>query len=204
MAFPAPPIRLLLTFTLTIMRKTAAILLLMLFVFNTIGYKLWFSIAMHQADNRLEASLDKNNFNEEDLFTLKIPINLPYQNSWTSFERINGEITVDGETYMYVQRKVANDTMFLQCIRHTEKINLQQKSDDYFGKVNDVADNNGAKKLPGKTANFLKFRVSDFTNDITPWKCGSFIQDPRVYALKPFINSSSTHIQQLIKPPQSV
>ena len=186
------------------MRKTAAILLLMLFVFNAIGYKLWFSIAMQQADNRLEASLDKNNFNEQDLFTLKIPINLPYQNTWASFERINGEITVDGETYMYVQRKVVNDTMFLQCIRHTEKINLQQKSNDYFVKVNDVADNNGAKKVPGKTANFLKSGVSDFTNDITPWKCASFVQDPKVYATKPVINNSSTHIQQLIKPPQSV
>lgn len=204
MAPNAPPIGLLRIFTFRTMRKTAAILLIMLFVFNTIGYKLWFSVAMQQADNRLEASLDKNNFNEQDLFTLKIPINLPYQNTWASFERINGEITVDGETYMYVQRKVVNDTMFLQCIRHTEKINLQQKSNDYFGKVNDVNGDNGAKKVPGKTANFLKSGVSDFTSDITPWKCASFVQDRIVYAIKPFINNSSTHIQQLIKPPQSV
>ena len=77
---------------------------------------------MKNADNRLESALDKNNFNEQDLFTIKIPINLPYQNSWSSFERTNGEITVDGETYVYVQRKVQNDTMYLQCIRHTEKI----------------------------------------------------------------------------------
>lgn len=186
------------------MRKTAAILLLMLFVFNTIGYKLWFSIAMQNADTRLEAALDKNNFNEDDLFTLKIPINLPYQNTWASFERINGEITVNGETYMYVQRKVVNDTMFLQCIRHTEKIDLQQKSNDYFGKVNDVSGNNDAKKLPGKTINFLKFAALDYTNDIVPWKCISFIADPAVYTVKPFINNSSTHILQLIKPPQSV
>lgn len=186
------------------MRKTAAILLLMLIVFNTIGYKLWFSIAMEQADNRLESILDKNSFNEQDLFTLKIPINLPYQNTWASFERINGEITVAGETYMYVQRKIVNDTMFLQCIRHTEKINLQQKSNDYFGKVNDVAGNNDAKKMPGKNTSILKFAVSDFTNDINPWKCVSFIANPAVYPVKPFISNSSTHIQQLIKPPQSV
>lgn len=186
------------------MRKIAAILLLMLFVFNTIGYKLWFTIAMQNADTRLEAALDKNNFNEQDLFTLKIPINLPYQNSWASFERINGEITVDGETYMYVQRKVVNDTLFLQCIRHTEKINLQQKSNEYFGKVNDVAGNNDTKKMPGKTVNFLKFAALDFTNDIAAWKCISFIADPAVYPVKPFISNGSAHIQQLIKPPQSV
>jgi hypothetical protein len=185
------------------MRKTAAILLLMLFVFNTIGYKLWFSIAMQQADNRLEAALDKNNFNEQDLFTLKIPINLPYQNTWASFERINGEITVDGETYMYVQRKVVNDTMYLQCIRHTEKIDLQQKSNDYFGKVNDISGNSDAKKMPGKTTSFVKFATSDFTNDVITWKCISFTAGPRVYAIKPLLNNSSAHILQLIKPPQT-
>ncbi|MBC7509422.1 MAG: hypothetical protein H7320_11850 [Ferruginibacter sp.] len=186
------------------MRKIAAILLLMLFVFNTIGYKLWFTIAMQNADTRLEAALDKNNFNPQDLFTLKIPINLPYQNTWASFERINGEITVDGETYMYVQRKVQNDTMYLQCIRHTEKINLQQKSNEYFGKVNDVSSNSDAKKMPGKSSNLLKFAASDFTNDIAPWKGVSFIADLAVFPFKPFISNSSTHIQQLIKPPQSV
>lgn len=186
------------------MRKTAAILLLMLFVFNTIGYKLWFSIAMQQADNRLEASLDKNNFNQQDLFTLKVPINLPYQNTWASFERINGEITVDGETYMYVQRKVVNDTMYLQCIRHTEKINLQQKSNDYFGKVNGVVSNNDAKKMPGKSSSLVKFAVADYTNDITQWKCSSFMAEKAVYPIKLFVGNVSTYIQQLIKPPQSV
>ena len=191
-------------FHLSKMRKVAAILLLMLFVFNTIGYKLWFTIAMQNADTRLEAALDKNNFNEQDLFTLKIPINLPYQNTWANFERINGEITVNGETYMYVQRKVQNDTMYLQCIRHTEKINLQQKSNDYFGKVNDVAGNSDTKKMPGKSSNLLKFAVSDFTNDIPSWKHVSFITDQAVYTIKPLINNSAAHLQQLIKPPQSV
>jgi hypothetical protein len=186
------------------MRKTAAILLLMLLVFNTIGYKLWFSIAIQEADNKLETSLDNNNYNQQDLFTLKIPINLPYQNITKGFERINGEITVKGVTYKYVQRKVENDTLFLQCIRHTEKINLQQKSNDYFGKVNDVAGDNDAKKLPGKSANPIKFSISDFTNDIPSWKSVSFLPCPAVYTVKPFVHNSSEHLQQLIKPPQTV
>lgn len=186
------------------MRKTAAILLLMLFVFNTIGYKLWFTIAMQKADNKLEASLNNNDYNQQDLFTLTIPINLPYQNIATDFERIDGEITVNGETYKYVQRKVANDTLFLQCIRHSEKMDLQQKSNDYFGKVNDVAGKNDANKMPGKSSSLVKFSFSDFTNDIAAWKCSSFEPISTVYPAKPFINSGSLHLQKLIKPPQSV
>ena len=187
------------------MRKTAAILLLMLIVFNTIGYKLWFNYAMQKADIALETSLDKNNFNLQDLFTLKIPLNLPYQNIGSSFERIDGEITVNGESYKYVQRKVQNDTLYLQCIKHTEKINLEQKSNDYFGKVNDVAGNSDAKKIPGKNSSILKFSFADFiSNDIVTYAHICYLPVDNLYTIKPSINFSSTYLQKLIKPPQSV
>ena len=184
-------------------RKTAAILLLMLLVFNTVGYKLWFTVAMEKADSKLEAALDKHSYNREELFTLKIPLNLPYQNITSSFERINGEITVNGETYTYVQRKVEKDTMVLECIRNTEKTSLQQRSNDYFGKVNDVAGND-AKKNPGKDHALSKFSLSDFTNDITLWKYRLFKDDHFVYLSLPCNNNTSEHLQKLIKPPQSV
>lgn len=184
------------------MRKAAAILLLTLFVFNTIGYKLWFGIAMQQADAKLETALDNKDYNNEQLFTLKIPINLPYQNVSSNFERVDGEITVNGETYKYVQRKVANDTMYLQCIRNTEKIKLQQKSNDYFGKVNDVAGNTGTKKMPAKNSQLAKFALSDFTNDIAPWKCVPIPFTTSVYNILSINNSSTAHLQRLIKPPE--
>ena len=185
------------------MRKTASILLLLLFVFNTIGYKLWFSIAIDNADTKLEAALDKNNYNGEELFTLKIPINLPYQNVTRNFERINGEIIVNGETYKYVKRKVENDTMYLECIRHTEKINLQQRSNDYFGKVSGITGNTDAKKIPGKSNTVLKFTDTDFTNDISLWKCVPFKDISITYLTKPFAHNSFEHLQQLIKPPET-
>ncbi len=187
------------------MRKTAAILLLMLIVFNTIGYKLWFNIAVQQADVTLEASLDNNNYTQQDLFTLKIPLNLPYQNIGTGFERINGEITINGECYKYVQRKVQDDTLFLQCIRHSEKINLEQHSNDYFGKVNDIAGNSHAKKTPGKNSILLKFCLADFiTHEKSISKQATYIFVNNIYGSKACINNSLTHNQKLIKPPQSV
>jgi len=186
------------------MRKILAILLLMLIVFNTIGYKLWFSVAMDKADIKLEAALDKDNYNEEQLFTLKIPINLPYQNIGNSSERISGEIIINGETYRYVKRRVANDTLFLACIRNTEKINLQQKSNDYFGKVNDLSGSNNVKKFPGKNNNIVKFASSDFTNDILLWKCVTNLNASIVYVNSTIINNSSEHLQKLIKPPELV
>ncbi len=184
------------------MRKAAAILLLTLFLFNTIGYKLWFGVAMQRADVKLETALDNKDYNNDQLFTLKVPINLPYQNIACGFERVNGEIIVNGETYKYVQRKVANDTLYLQCIKNTVKIKLQQKSNDYFGKINDVASNNSTKKMPGKSSQSAKFSISDFTNDIAPWKCVLIPFTTTPYSIQFFNNSSTAHLQRLIKPPE--
>ena len=184
------------------MRKTAAILLLMLFVFNTIGYKLWFSMAMEHADIKLEKVVDEQKYNSADLFTLKVPLNLPYQNISPNFERVNGEITFNGETYMFVQRKVEKDTMYLQCIRNNEKNILKQRSNDFFGKINDVAGNNDAKKLPGKNSNLLKFSSPDIINDISLWKANVSLSTSVVYLNKLFVFNSFNHLDKMIKPPQ--
>lgn len=198
-------IRIFCYFCIELMRKTAAILLLMLIAFNTIGYKLWFNYAMQQADFSLEASLNKNNFNQQDLFTLKIPLHLPYQNTTSSFERVDGEITVNGKNYKFVQRMVQNDTLYLQCISHAEKNTLEKKSNDYFGTVNDLIGNGDANKMPGKNSSLLKFNSADFIiNEVYGCKYSNYSFVCNLYSLNTFTYSSSTHLQKLIKPPQSV
>ena len=128
------------------MRKLAAILLFTLLVFNVIGYWLCIEYALNKSDKDLEAKLDKGLYNTTELITLKIPLNLPYQTDRNDYERVNGEINVNGTIYKYVQRKVYNDTLTLQCILHTEKSKLQQKANDYFGKINDFTRNGNNKK----------------------------------------------------------
>lgn len=192
-------------FCIELMRKTAAILLLMLIAFNTIGYKLWFNYAMSQADFSLEASLNKNSFNQQDLFTLKIPLNLPYQNITSSFERVDGEITVNGKNYKFVQRMVQNDTLYLQCISHAEKNLLEKKSNDYFGIVNDLSGNSDVNKMPGKNSSSAKFYTADFIiNEVADCRFFKYSIIDNLYRLKPFAFISSIHLQKLIKPPQSV
>jgi hypothetical protein len=128
------------------LKKLAAISLLALFVFNIVGYRLLVEYALTEADNNLEARLDKGHFNKSELLTIKVPLNLPYQTNQKDFERINGEINLNGIIYKYVQRKVYNDTLILQCIPHEEKTELQQKANEYFGKVNDLPSSNDHSK----------------------------------------------------------
>ncbi len=139
------------------MKKLTAILLLTLFVFNTIGYRLWTEYAQNKADLNFETKLDNGHYNEEDLISIKVPLNLPYQTNWKEFERVDGEISLNGKVYKYVKRKVYNDTLILVCISHQEKTKLQEKANDYFGKVNGLPGNETNKK-----AQAIKQLVSDY------------------------------------------
>src|SRR5450432_1602469 len=109
------------------------------------GYRLVVNYMQQKLNDQLEARLDNNAYDESQLVELKIPIHLPYQTSWSSYQRFNGEIEINGILYKYVKRKVANDTLFLICIANTKKMHLQTAKDDFFKISNDLQNNNSKK-----------------------------------------------------------
>ncbi len=91
---------------------------------------------------------------ESQLIELKIPIHLPYQTSWSAYQRYNGEIEINGILYKYVKRKVENDTLFLMCIANTKKMHLETAKDDFFKISNDLAQDNTSKKSDNSKSAF--------------------------------------------------
>src|SRR5436189_672166 len=79
------------------LKKLAAILLLAIFAFNTIGYRFLFNVLETNADATFTAKLDEGKYDTKELITVKVPINMPYQVNRTDFERVDGEITVNGQ-----------------------------------------------------------------------------------------------------------
>jgi hypothetical protein len=114
----------------------------------------------HKADSRLEIKLDNNHYDESQLIELKIPIDLPYQSTWASFERFDGEIEMNGTLYKYVKRKLVNDTLVLLCIPNHQKMELQTARNDFFKNTNDLSQNS-SKKSGSNTATFKKL-MSDY------------------------------------------
>jgi len=138
-------------------RKIASAILIFILLFNLFGYMFVADYLQQKSDARLEARLDKNNYNESELIELKIPIHLPYQTSWTEFERYDGEVQLNGILYKYVKRKVTNDTLVLLCIPNHQKMELQTAKNDFFKNTNDLAQNNNSKKSDNsKTISFKK------------------------------------------------
>jgi hypothetical protein len=128
------------------LKKITALFFLILFAFNWFGYRLMYDFMQHKANEQLETFLDKNSYDESQLIELKVPINLPYQNDWASFERYDGEIELNGTIYKYVKRKLSKDTLYLMCIPNATKMRLETAKNDFFKLSNDLVQNNHSKK----------------------------------------------------------
>lgn len=129
-----------------ILKKLTAIFLFTLFLSNTIGYRIVFFYIQQQSDKQLEVCLDKEEYNETDLVTIKVPLYLPYQNDQADFERVDGEITFDGKIYKYVKRKIAEGNLILLCLPDYNKMRLTKEKEDFFKDANDLAQNPHTKK----------------------------------------------------------
>ncbi|MGB4399846.1 MAG: hypothetical protein WBJ10_10780 [Daejeonella sp.] len=128
------------------MKKAISILLLSFFLFNIIGYKLFFYYQLTEADSRIQAKIDVLHESDESLFTVKIPLRLPYHTDWKHYESVEGEMTYKNTTYKYVKRKVLRDTLILLCVKYQEKSVIENNSSEYFKKVNDLDTDNSRKQ----------------------------------------------------------
>jgi hypothetical protein len=116
-------------------------LLLIVHLFNLAGYTLLFDYFMQQGDKQLTQQLDNNQYNDSELIEVKIALHTPYLTSWSAYERIDGEVEVNGVFYSYVKRKIHSDTLYLLCLPNTNKTRLHSAQMAYAGKVNDVPTN---------------------------------------------------------------
>lgn len=151
------------------MRKLAAILLLGIFVFNLFGYKLFVSFMVNNANQTLETALDKNNYNDEDLISIKKPTNLPYYNNTRDFTRAYGEVEMNGVLYTYVKSRIYNDSLEMLCIPNTSKQHLLNSKDNFTTVVFDLQkDTNKKSSNSNKSFSFIKL-LSEFekNNDIS-------------------------------------
>ena len=153
------------------LKRVASILLLAMLLFNWIGFRLLYNVIEHQANQDLAAKIDRLEFSEQDLVTIKVPLNLPYQQNWEEFERYDGDVTVDGVHYKYVMRRIYNDSLVLKCIPNETKQQLKNAERQYFQLVNDL-EHQGQQQEKSKVS-FFKNLVTEFWDSKT-----SYVIDP--------------------------
>jgi hypothetical protein len=141
------------------LKKIGSILFLLILIFNFWGYKWALSYLEQKATVRLEQKLDAGKYDISQLVEVKIPLHLPYYNEQSSYENFYGEVELNGQNYQYVKRKIAGDTLYLLCIQHTEKNNIQTAQSDYFKTVNNLQ-HDGQQK--GNQPASIKLMLSEF------------------------------------------
>jgi hypothetical protein len=100
------------------------------------------------ADKTIMATLNEETYDHKDLLVIKVPLSLPYQTDWKDFERVDGEIDIDGETYKYVKRKVVNGTLILLCLPDHHRTRLENAKETFFELVKNMQ-----SQLPAKSTN---------------------------------------------------
>jgi len=139
--------------------------------FNWYGYQLLSSYWQNRADRRLEASLDKDNFDESQLISLKIPLTtLSYYNASADFQRVDGQIDINGVHYQYVKKRIYQDSLELLCIPNMAAMKLQTAKNDFFRQVNDLQQQNQGKKSNAHP-------VKDSSKDYCPSAAGAIVTD---------------------------
>jgi hypothetical protein len=130
-------------------------------LFNMVGYRFVLAVMDNMATQKLDAKLDAGEYAEENLIEIKVPLNMPYQNRVTEFERHYGEITIEGKAYTYVKMRIDKDMLVLKCIANSGKELLKNTSDN-LAKANSSQDmeNNGKKH----NTSFSKNISSDYDN----------------------------------------
>ena len=109
------------------------------------GYSFFFDYFIRQADEQTVQQLDSNNYNEDELIEIKVPLFLPYYSNLGEYERYDGQIELNGIHYNFVKRKVVNDTLYMLCLPNHVKTELYKAKNEFAAKENGN-ENTGSKK----------------------------------------------------------
>ena len=103
------------------MKRVLSIVLIVLFLFNVIGYYGIYVAMLNQARTALDEKIDNEQYKDDQTVTIKVPLTLPYPMQQDEYQRVEGDFEHQGEFYKLVKQKYSNDTLYVVCIKNTEE-----------------------------------------------------------------------------------
>ena len=147
----------------------------------------------------LAAQLDRAEYNEGDLLSIKIPLDLPYYSSSPAFERAYGSVEIEGITYEYVKRRVHQDTLELLCLPNHGKMQLQSAEREFVKQsVAGTTSQEQKKPVP------LKISLPDFCQGLPVFSLDAPNEAPivHVFSNTPFLQADYSSIGE--QPPEAI
>lgn len=151
----------------------------------------------------MEATLDSHAYNDAQLTEIRIPLHIPYQATWTSFEPCDGETMINGVHYRYVKRKIEDNQLILLCLPNNAKTRLQAASNDFFRLVNDLQHNTQGKKSDPANGGAFKNPVTEYWQQQNDWSVATFASARPEQALRDTYFKTSRYYIIPEQPPEN-
>ena len=136
------------------MKKLSSILLIALLLMNIMGYYVVFIGLQYKNDVLITQRLDREQYEESQTVTIKVPIAVPYMSDNQDFQRVDGIFEYHGEFYRLVKQKYTQDTLVIVCVKDTENKRIHEALTDY---VKTFTDKPGDHQAQGKySVSFIK------------------------------------------------
>lgn len=184
----------------TALRKYQSIALLLVLLFNVVGYRAWFYYVEMKADLAMETRLDNGQYDENKLIALSVSLDNPYQLEQKSFERVSGEICFEGKIFKYVKRRVFEGKLVVLCIPDDHRMALSNAKSAFGNAVNSLPNNRNTSPHSGFQKNI---QGSDYINEWANGKTWQIAHESLEYYVMPLVGFSEPHIATPGKPPQS-
>jgi hypothetical protein len=120
------------------LKKVAAILMLLVFLFNVGGYYfVFYGIAQH-SKKKLVHRFDNETYSAEETITLAISITMPYPIFTDDYQRVNGEFEHNGEHYKLIKQKLDGDSLYIVCYKDRTTKRILDAFSDFAKFSNDL------------------------------------------------------------------
>lgn len=113
------------------LKKATSILLLVLLLYNMLGYQVLFYVRTQALQQEITSTIDKGQIDESELLVFKVPVPVYHQVD-KGFERVEGSLEWEGRFYEKVKSKLENDTIHIYCLPNEQKRVLVDKLNDHI------------------------------------------------------------------------
>jgi hypothetical protein len=168
------------------LKRLSAILLLAILLFNFYGYRLVIDYMQDHQAALLESKLDRAQYRDDELISIKTPMNLPYYTNSKNYERTYGSVQINGVVYEYVKRRVYQDTLELLCLPNKTKTDLKAAENEFFKLSIDGV----PSQKESRSTHVVKIGLPDYFQELAAISIGAISMVPQKY-----YSSNSTYLK---------
>ncbi|RXK60876.1 hypothetical protein ESA94_10480 [Lacibacter luteus] len=154
-----------------------------------------------KADSRFEQKIDNNDYDASALIEVRAPVSLPYQTDWKEFERVSGEITINGMHYKYVERKLEGGEMIYKCIPDEGKARLLNARENFFKLVNDLQTQSPEKSGKQPAPSYKAFSF-EYCEQLANWSLDALNELQAPFNQTFSSKTLSAHLLKAEQPPE--